>query len=394
MAMTSTSAPPEVLLRALREPLAGTELVHLNNAGVSPMAAPARAALVELADVMARGSIGVPELLRRTEEARGAHAALVGCAPQDLAFFQTCAAAISQVAFGLTLRDGDELVLLDQEYPSNAYPWHRAAERAGARVVTVPSEQDLGIDPARVLEAITPRTRVVAVSWVQYSTGSVVPLRVLADAAHAVGAWLVVDAIQGLGVIPFDLTESGADAVCSGSHKWLLGPMGHGFLGLAPGRASALVPLMHGAMTYGTSEELFDPGRAPRAHGPQRFEPGTPAALGAVATGASAALLLELGIPRIHQEALVLADHLVSGARARGLEVRTSHERAGAPRSPIVTMVPRHLGPRDMERALRARGCSVAARGGGVRVAPHCHNGPQHIARFFELWDALDVPTN
>lgn len=377
---------PDALLGELRAPLAGTDKLHLNNAGVSPMTRRARDAGARLLDVMLEGSLGIPALLAEVEGARATFARLVGCARDDLAFFQTCASAISQAALGFPFRAGDEIVLVDQEYPSNAYPWYRAAERAGARVVVVPSETDFRVDLGRVLAAIGPRTRVVAVSWVQFSTGAVLDLRALADAAHAQGAWLVVDAIQGLGVIPFDMAATGADAVCGGTQKWLLGPVGHGFLALAPGRARELTPLMHGAMTYGTPDDPVDPARPPRTD-PRRFEPGTPLALGAVAAGASVELLLQIGLERVHREALAIADLVAEGAEGRGLEVRR-HEGPG--RGPIVTVVPKNAAAKAICDALRAAGCSVAPRGGGVRVSPHCHNGPQHVERFYALWDAID----
>lgn len=373
-------------LAELRAPLRGTEQLHLNNAGVSPMTRRARDAVVGLLEVMQTGSAGVSQVLRAYDASRQTTARLVGAAKDDVSFFQTAAAAISQVALGLSFAEDDEIVLVDQEYPSNAYPWHRAAERAGAKVVVVPSEPDLSIRIERVLDAIGPRTRVVAASWVQFSTGSVLELPVLAQAAHTVGAWLVVDAIQGLGVIPFDLAASGADAVCGGSHKWLLGPLGHGFFALAPGRAAQLQPITHGAMTYGTPDDAVDPSRLPRTDS-RRFEPGAPLALGAVGMAASIEVLLDVGITRVHREAMELADLVEAGARSRGLEVRRS---SGAQASPIVTLVPRRRDARVIVEEMRTRGCSVAPRGGGVRVSPHCHNGPQHIERLFALWDELD----
>jgi cysteine desulfurase / selenocysteine lyase len=381
---------PDRLLEELRAPLAGTDELHLNNAGVAPMSRRALGAGARALEIMLRGTSGIPDLLKEIRAAREIHARLVGCDRDDLSFFPTCAAAISQVALGFPFKGGDEIVLLDQEYPSNAYPWHRAAARAGARVVVVPSAPDFTVDFTRLLEAIGERTRVVAVSWVQFSTGTTLDLRALADAAHARGAWLVVDAIQGLGVMPFDLAASGADAVCGGSHKWLLGPVGHGFLALAPGRAAALEPIMVGAMTYGTPDDPIDPARPPREDA-RRFEPGTPLAVGAIATAASIDLLLEIGVDRVNREALAAADLFAARADERGLGVRGAAATAGgAPRSPILTLLPRARDPKAIVDELRARGCSVAPRGGGVRVAPHAHNGPQHVERFFELWDALD----
>lgn len=381
--MTDTS---DRALAELRAPLASTDKLHFNNAGVSPMTTRARDAGVRTFERMLDGSLAIGGLLRDYEAARATFAGLVGAAPNDTSFFQTCAAAISQVALGMALAPGDEIILVDQEYPSNAYPWHRAAERAGGRVVVVASSAGYGIDVDRLLRAVTPKTRVITVSSVQYSTGSTVPLRPLADAVHAQGGWLVVDAIQGLGVLPFDLAASGADAVCGGTQKWLLGPVGHGFLALAPGRAPELQPLMHGAMTYGTPDDVVDPTRVPRTD-PRRFEPGTPLFMGALSAAASIELLLEIGIDRVRAEAIAIADLVVERARERDLVVVQG---SGPLRSPITTLVPKKRDPKDMVDALRARACSTAPRGGGVRISPHAHNGAQHVEKLFALWDELD----
>lgn len=377
-------------LEELRAPFVGTAQLHFNNAGVAPMTQRAHDAGARVLERMREGSLAVPGHLRDYEDARGVFAKLVGAAHVDVAFFQTCASAISQVALGISFQSDEEIVLVDQEYPSNAYPWHRAAERADARVVTVSSEPGLGIDVDRVLGAITPRTRVVTVSWVQYSTGTTVPLRALADAVHQKGAadaWLVVDAIQGLGVLPFDLASSGADAVCGGTHKWLLGPLGHGFFALAPGRGASLAPVMHGAMTYGTPDDTVDAKRPARVDDPRRFEPGAPLLLGAIPGAASIELLLAIGIDRVRDEALAVADLIAERARERGLRVIAG---TGPVRSPITTVVPARIDAKGMVDGLRARGCSTAPRGGGVRMAPHAHNGPHHVDALFGHWDALD----
>ncbi len=374
-------------LDELRAPLAGVEQLHFNNAGVAPMTKRAHDAATRVLARMREGSLAVPGHLRDYEAARATFAKLVGAAHVDTVFFQTCAIALSQVALGLSLQSGDEIVLVDQEYPSNAYPWHRAAERAGARVVTVASSPGLGIDVDQLLSAINERTRVVTVSWVQYSTGTTLPLRALADAVHSRGGWLVVDAIQGLGVLPFDLAASGADAVCGGTHKWLLGPLGHGFLALAAGRAAQLTPLAHGAMTYGTPDDPVDPKRSARVDDPRRFEPGAPLLLGAIAGAASIELLLEIGIDRVRDEALKIADLIVAHANERKLRVIAA---TGPTRSPITTVVPARVDAKRMVDEMRTRGCSVAARGGGVRIAPHAHNGPQHVDALFKHWDAID----
>jgi len=360
--------------------------VHLNNAGVAPMLRPARLAIEQAARLMAEhGIFAIDPLLEQLGRDRATLAELVRCAPADLAMTQTCAAAISLVAFGLDLRPGDQIVRWDQEYPSNAYPWHAAAARAGAQVKVVPSNPDFSVDSGRLIDAIGPQTRVVAVSWVQFQTGAMTELPAVAEACHRRGAWLVVDAIQALGVIPFDLAASGADAVCGGTHKWLCGPIGHGFLALRPGRAAELTPMLQGAFTYGTPSDPVDPSRSPRPDA-RRFEPGSPTFLGAAGGAAAARLLLDAGIEQVHRAALVQADRIVAGVRRRGGLVLSAT--SGDRRSPIVTFVPRQPLP-QVEAALRDHGIAHAPRAGGIRISPHAFTDDTDVARLFVALDAI-----
>ena len=367
----------ELALAELQAPFADSAVVHLNNAGVAPLSSRAERAIGDVAATMRDGSLGMGRLLKRYEQARGSFARLVGCDAADLAFFQTCAAAISQVAFGLPLQAGSRIVRLDQEYPSNAYPWHRAAERAGAVVDIVPSGADYAIDHDALIKAIGPQTAVVAVSFVQFQTGAVVDLARVVEAAHKVGAIVVVDAIQGLGMLPFDMAALGVDAVCGGTHKWLLGPVGHGFLAVSPALRERLVPVLHGAYTYGTSDDPVDAAKSTRSD-IRRFEPGTPLLLGAIGAAASVELLLEIGQPRLLREATAVSHHIEELARRRGFAVQ--------PRtvSPIVTFVPAG-NAQDLAAILRDADISVGVRGGGLRLAPHAFNSPADVDRVFDL---------
>jgi selenocysteine lyase/cysteine desulfurase len=371
-------------LSALRAAYAADDALHLNNAGIAPLHPAAARSLDEMTALQRRGTLGIAETIGRVEAARATFARLTGGAPADVAFFSTCAAALTQCAFGVPLRAGDEVLLLDQEYPSNAYPWHRAAERAGASVRVVSSGPDLDGGTTALRAAITPRTRVVACSWVQFQTGTQVELPPLAEAVHRQGGLLVVDAIQGLGVLPFDLAAEGADLVCGGSQKWLLGPLGLGFLVARPGLAAQMPPLLHGAMTYGTPDDATDAAR-PARETAKRFEPGAPPIHAAVGTAAAAEALLAVGVAHVEQAARALADHLAAGLEARGYRLYPR-----GPRSPIVTFVPRRA-PTALAADLRAARCAVAVRAGGLRVSPHAFLTREHIDRFLGLVDTLDA---
>jgi cysteine desulfurase / selenocysteine lyase len=382
--MASASAcDSEVADRAfveLKASFASDARIHLNNAGVAPLTARAERAIVDVAMTMRGGSLTMGTLLSRYEHSRAVFARLVGCEKENLAFFQTCAAAISQVAFGFPLAAGDRIVRLDQEYPSNAYPWHRAAERAGAVVDVVNSGDGYVIDHDALVAAIGPRTRVVALSFVQFQTGATVELARVVEAARRVGAVVVVDAIQGLGVLPFDMGALGIDAVCGGTHKWLLGPVGQGFLAMTSSLRERLVPILHGAISYGTPEDPIDPSR-PLRRDVRRFEPGSPPFLGAIGGAASVELLLELGQPRVLREASAVAEAVVEQARRRAWAVRPRG------RSPIVTVVPPG-DPKALGDALNEAGISVGVRGGGLRFAPHAFNTAAEIEQAFDHVDA------
>ncbi len=380
-----TDAPENDPVGALRAAYADDrDTLHLNNAGIAPLHPAAARALDEVTALQRRGTLGIPETIARVEAARGTFARLTGAAPADVAFFSTCAAALTQCAFGVGLAPGDEVVLLDQEYPSNAYPWHRAAEAAGATVRVVPAGPDFDGGTAALLAAITPRTRVVACSWVQFQTGTQVDLPPIAEAVHRHGGLLVVDAIQGLGVLPFDLAACGADLVCGGSQKWLLGPLGLGFLAARDGLAAQMPPLLHGAMTYGTPDDPTRADRAPRDTA-KRFEPGAPPIHAAIGTAAAVEALLAVGIAHVERAARALADHLAAGLAARGYRIYPR-----GTRSPIVTFVPRRP-PAALAADLRAARCAVAVRAGGLRVSPHAFLTREHIDRFVGLLDALDA---
>lgn len=373
-------------LAELKASAAATAGIHLNNAGVAPLSSRAERAIVDVAASMREGSLAMGALLTRYERARGLFARLVGCERDDLAFFQTCAAAISQVAFGYPLHPGDRVVRLDQEYPSNAYPWHRATERVGAVVDVVPSGPDFAINHDALIAAIGPQTRVVAISFVQFQTGATVDLARVVAAARRVGAIVVVDAIQGLGMLPFDMAALGVDAVCGGTHKWLLGPVGQGFLAMTTSLRERLVPILQGAISYGTPDDPVDAKKPLRAD-IRRFEPGSPSLIGAIGGAASVELLLEVGQPHVLREAVGLADYVVELARSRGWVVL-----ARGP-SPIVTVVPSG-DPRRLADVLRASGISVGQRGGGLRFAPHAFNTTSDIERAFACIDDALRPSS
>jgi cysteine desulfurase/selenocysteine lyase len=320
------------------------------------------------------------------EDARRDLATLLDAEAGNVAFFPSTAGAISQVAFQIGLEPGDEVVSWDQEYGSNVLPWYAACERTGARLVRVPSGPDLSTPFERLLDALTDRTRAIAISWVQFQTGAMTDLDPVVREARRRGIWTVIDVIQGVGALPLSLRKLGPDAICGGSHKWLAAPVGVGYLCIREERVRALLPHSVGAHTCGTSEDLVILGRAPRTDA-LRFEAGSKQVLEIVALGAAATLLHEVGIPEVSAEVVRLAQMLADGLRLRGYEV-------SAPNGPrqkngIVHFRPgEHSALKSLDAAvdaLRRRRISFALRGAGLRLSPHAHNGEEDISRALEV---------
>jgi selenocysteine lyase/cysteine desulfurase len=258
----------------------------------------------------------------------------------------------------------------DQEYGSNLHPWREAAKKAGAKLVLVQSGPGLATPAERLLAAVTPRTRALAFSWVQFQTGSVTDLKAVADFARGRGIWTVVDAIQGVGARPLDLKALGLDAVCGGSHKWLVSPVGVGYLAVRPERLEELAPLAFGASTFGTCDDPVSLVCAPKA-GAGRLEPGSRQVLEITALGASVELLLAAGLDEIERESRRLARRLREGLRAKGRAIHSPDEGA------IVSFSADDAAARELKKT----GVAYAVRGPGLRLSPHAFNTEEDVDR-------------
>jgi cysteine desulfurase/selenocysteine lyase len=355
------------------------ELTHLNNAGLAPTAAPARDLVNYWIERFHREGVHCnDDYLAAVETARGQLARLIGSESGEIAFFQSTAGAVSQMAFGMKLNPGDEVVMWDQEYSSNLYPWKEACERSGAKLVLVPSGDFLATPAEKLVSVITERTKVLAISWVQFQTGAVTDLKPLVAAARARNIWTVVDVIQGMGVRPFHFADLGVDAICGGSHKWLVSPVGVGYLALRKERTHEIRPLMVGSGTYGTCDDPSSLVCEPKLSA-AKFEAGSRQVLEIVALGASCELLAKAGVENILAEAERLAGSLRRGLENQGYSIHSPQ--AGTQKGPIVNFGERA----DTERLLKAQKISYVRRGPGLRFSPHAFNTDEDIERVLKV---------
>ena len=224
------------------------KLVFFNHAGVGPISGPAAEALRDYARQAESAAYYQAGWYARAGQVKKLAARLIHAqSPDEIAFVANTSTGLSLVAKGLDWRAGDQVIITNVEYPANRYPW-QDLKRFGVEVIEVTQRPDGRILPEDVIAAVTPRCRVIAISHVQYASGYRIDLRPLSEAAHRVGAYLCVDAIQSVGVLPVDVDEMGIDFLAADGHKWLVSPEGCGIFFCRQDLLSVLHPNVVGWM--------------------------------------------------------------------------------------------------------------------------------------------------
>ncbi len=361
-------------------------LCHLNHAAVGPWPRRTVEVVTRFAETNGRvGSEPYPEWLAVEQRLRERLARLIGASSAaDIALAKSTSEALSLVAYGLDWRPGDNIVGIAEEFPSNRIVWESLASRGVTwRGLALSGSADPEADLFALCDG---GTRLIAVSWVQYARGLRLDLAGIGDFCRARGILFCVDAIQGLGALPFDVGEIGADFVAADGHKWMLGPEGLALLYVRPALRDRLTLHEFG---WNMVEHRGDYDRtdwAP-AQDARRFECGSPNFLGIHALEASLSLLEEVGPDRVAADLGERVDHLVGLIDARGLELLSTREperRAG-----IVTFRAAGVDSAWLHRALMARRVLCAQRGGGIRFSPHFYTPVAVIDRAMDTVAAL-----
>ncbi len=359
-------------------------LIYLNHAGVGPWPARAGAAVERFArENVSRGAAGYPEWLRVEQRLRQRLAKLLKVAdPADIALVKNTSEGLSLVAYGLDWRPGDKVIINKHEFPSNRIVWESLQSAYGVEVCDI--DLTAGTTPEDALiEAMDRRTRLLAISSVQYGNGLRMDLNRLGQACRQHGVLLCVDAIQSLGALQFDATAVQADFVVADGHKWLLGPEGLGVFYARPAVREQLRLRQYGW------HMVADPGNYDRsdwsiAPTARRFESGSPNMLAIHALDASLSLFEEVGMEQVEAAVLNNSGYLCERILATpGFELLTDpgpERRAG-----IVTFGIGGRDPKAVYRQLMEQGVICAQRAGGVRFAPHFYNTPEQLDRAIEL---------
>jgi selenocysteine lyase/cysteine desulfurase len=354
-------------LNTYLEEFRGRHGIHFNSAGITPVPRRTAERVRHAVSRMEEGtSLHDSNFLAESRRARESLTDFLGALPGQVALTPNCATALSVAALGFPLRSTDRVLTLDQEYSSNFYPWKVACERSGATLEVLGSGMGLGVDQDRLLDAIRPGVTIVALSWVQFQTGSLIDLEKIGKRCHEVGAFFVVDAIQGLGQLPFRFQDLPVDFVAGGSHKWLCSVNGQGFFAVKPEFMDRLEPIAVGGGTFNRFGTYADP-EARMELSARRFEPGGFGFLPLLALESSLEVISMLGLAEIRSRIEGLSRALRQGLRELGVEMVTPFDQSGG-----ITSFRLSDGEEKafLDAAGRAR-IALAKRGEFIRLSPH-----------------------
>jgi cysteine desulfurase/selenocysteine lyase len=311
------------------------------------------------------------------EPARQAAARFVGAHRDEIVFTSSVSHGLNIVAAGLPWQPGDNLICAETEFPANVYPWINL-QRRGVEVRFAPA-RDNRILVENVAAQMDRRTRLVAISFVEFGSGYRNDLDRLAALCHEQGIALCVDGIQGLGALQFSVAQTAVDFVATHAAKWMLGPIGAGFLYVRRAWLPQLDPVMAGWRSVVDRDDYYCYD-SPLRKGGERFEPGSLNVVGLLGMTAGIELLLATDLAEIEARILALTDYLLAGLWACGCTVTTpvAHRRE---RSGIVCFHQPGVDSATLVERLHTAGVIVSLRGPVIRVSPHFYNTEADLDR-------------
>jgi cysteine desulfurase/selenocysteine lyase len=349
---------------------------YFNHAGVSPVNTHAIAAMQAFNERTARESFGDfrEEIEEQLRDLRRRFATLINARSVDeIVLMPNTATGINIAALSLPLRPGDNVLVLDGDYPANIYPWMNLAHR-GVLTKIVPAHNG-GLDLDLLQSRIDSHTRVIAMSTVVFATGFRNDIEGVGRICKERGIFLVVDGIQSLGALPFDVQAANVDFLAAGSQKWLIGPIGGGFLYVRRELLNEVVAGPYvGAASVVDAQNFLDYNFTlqPTA---ERFSLGSSGIMNQLGLRASVELIQEIGIERIAERVLMLAGVAIGDMQERGY--RLSADSAPEHRSGIVIVEVDD--PVATCARLHDAGIICIPRGKGFRIAPHFYNTEEEI---------------
>ncbi len=314
------------------------------------------------------------------ERLAGIVSQLFHCQPSEVAFPFNTAGGIASVTTGIDWMENDVILVNDQEFPTNFYPYQVVSRKFKVKIRTIRAVNGR-LTPELFEDQMDEHVKMIALSYVQFGTGYRADLKRIAKLVHENDGYLLVDGIQGLGALDLDVKKTDVDFVSSGAYKWLTGPFGTGVFYCKKDHLEMLNPLTVGWISDEEFSNMdyheFVPARSAR-----RFQSSTMPPLAIM--GESIKVLTSIGISEIERHVMAVTDYLIKRVQeefSQQVSIVSSldkNERSGI----LVFDVPNAV---DLVQALERENIFVALRKGKVRVSVHLYNDLEDVNRFLEV---------
>lgn len=353
------------------------EMIWLNNCGTAPAGTHIVNALSRFMEGYARKGIftDVAGYDKVKDNIKNILSGLLNCLPDELALIHNTAEGMNFISHGLKLCAEDQVILLENEYPSNIYPW-RHLEKKGVKLVTAP----MGTSPETFLNTLKPlineKTRAISLSAVHWCTGMPLPLEQVGKLCKKNQIDFIVDGAQGVGMQPLDVQTANIDYMAFSAWKWLLGPLGLGILFVSKKNLNHLDPVFIGTASVINDEEYL----------PYKFELKPTADRFSISTAnfndwvyfeAALEFLQNIGFSTVRERIYELSAYLRDGLSDLGFAVFSDHFQ-DYPTGIIVCEKPGVTTDFIMHHLKKNR-VVAAERLGRVRFSPHVYISPEQI---------------
>lgn len=353
--------------------------VWMNHAAISPLNTRTKKAVEDYLFNRSEGTIDdFPQIVEISRNAKEQVGRLINASPKRIGFVNSTSEGLNILANGIDWKYGDRILLNDIEFPANVVPFLNL-KRHGVEIDFVKNVNgEIRLEDLEA--AVTPRTRLLSISFVQFLSGFKCDLAAVGRLCKAKDVIFCVDAIQGVGSAPLDVMDAQVDFLACSGHKWMMGMMGIGFIYLTEAMQERLQQQNMGWTSNRDHFGNFFQYRIDLDESARRYENGAQNNAGIVAMGESAAILNEAGLGEIHRHLLSLTDVVFQFADRNSIPVWTPRE--PSKRSGIVTL--QFSDGQRIFEALHRQRIVVSIREGKLRISPHFYNTEEDVLRVCE----------
>jgi len=360
--------------------LATERFIYFNHASTGPLPTTAVKAISDLAKRYSeQGTIDWQEYETLSNSTRKLAAQLVNASIDEICFVQNTSQGIIYAIGSIPFEKGDNIILMQDAFPTNSYPFHFLLPDTEKRYVT---SKEL-INPDSLITKIDKHTKAISLDWVNFLNGIRIDLKRISQICEKYGIYFIVDGMQGLGAVKLDLKKIKVDFFSSAAPKWLLGPHGIGIFYMNKNISGKLKPFNLGWLSAEWDDfyDILTPRKLKITAA--RFEEGTKNYLGIVGFRETLKIFDEIGMDKIESQILDLTDYFLEKVSLPHFEIITPRQRKN--RAGIVSFKRLDMDSMELFTRLKENYIVCSLREGYLRISPHFYNNIDEIDRLVEI---------